>query len=155
MFGHNALSNKIPFNMLNAEFITFRAGTEAAFDYEGDVYIITPGDGNYAKLIKPEGATGVNPQSWGSQDGSVSDAVASAINAIPSGSYYRIEGYTDPSVTNSPTEAASLPADDDDDDAGDGNGEDEETDTIATDDTNWLLYGGLALAGILGFSMLR
>jgi hypothetical protein len=170
MFGHNALSNKIPFNMLNAEFRTFKAATSLPADYTtGDIYVIkrnlTPAgvETNYWSAYLDGAKIGDN---FGDNTGNdETAATTSAVNSLPDGSYYVTSDADLPSEGGDSTcSSENREAGATDDVCGDclsGFSEDATgvcVADVATDEsaeTNWLLYGGLALAGILGISMMK
>tara|TARA_R110000823_G_scaffold158_9_gene695 strand:- start:799 stop:1302 length:504 start_codon:yes stop_codon:yes gene_type:complete len=167
MFGHDALSNRISFNLLNAEFRTFRAGTEAAWDYEGDVYTITESATPLvATMTDPQG----NAVDWDSTDGTLANSVSNAIGDLAPENYYRIAGFTDATITNtSITDPNQKDCSAENREAGAKSGDCGDclsgftadatglcvADVADETETNWLLYGGVAIALILSMGMMK
>jgi len=172
MFGHNPLNYGNLHTLLhNAETRTFRSGTEADWDYDGDLYTIEPADGNIAKLTDPEGQT----ELIGNADMPLVEATLKAIEAIPDDGVYRLQGYTkDDEVDNSPTTNPNPPSCASQNretnattpvhseggcgDCLNGFTEDDTGTCVAdvAEDTNWMLYGGIAVV-VIGaiFTMTR
>jgi hypothetical protein len=168
MFGHNSLNYGNIHTLLNAETRTFRAGTEANWDYDGELYTIEPtGEDGYAGLTSPSGDDLGN---YGNADMTWAEQVAAAINAIPQGGIYRLSGFSESqgvdnsSTTNpNPPSCASENREDGatEDVCGDclsGYTEDDTGTCVADveeieEGTNWMLYGGIAVVVIGGVFM--
>ena len=181
MFGHNALNYaNLGSLVLGAELKKFQASTEVSKDDTSNYYVIKPvANGTYVASFSKSGEKiGGN---WGTGLASqpMAEKVNSLIASLPDGSTYILEGFfPGEGVENSPDTASPSDADTDPNDCAGENrvkGTDDvcgsclsgytEDDTgvcVAdedpaddTEDTNWLLYGGLGAVALVAVFFMK
>tara|TARA_B110000444_G_scaffold260494_1_gene307694 strand:+ start:1348 stop:1899 length:552 start_codon:yes stop_codon:yes gene_type:complete len=180
MFGHNAL-NYANFGSLvfGAELKKFRASTEVSKDDTSNYYVIKPVTSLYVSYFSKSGEKIGSNYGTGIASQPMIEKVNSAIASLPDGSTYILEGFfPDEGVENSPDTASPSNADTDPNDCAGENrvkGTDDvcgsclsgytEDDTgmcVAdedpaddTEDTNWLLYGGLGAVALVAVFFMK
>ena len=178
MFGHDTLDySNIGSLVLGAEVKTFRASTEVSKDDSSNYYVIKPTSAGYVTYYSKSGEKIGN--NYGNSEMTTAETVNSVIASLPDGSTYILEGFfPDEGVENSPDTGSPSNADTDPNDCAGENrvkGTDDvcgsclsgytEDDTgmcVAdedpaddTEDTNWLLYGGLGAVALVAVFFMK